>query len=74
MLTTVDHHYVGLVDNDIGGYSSPFKRQMSLRISELPSNLERQRAGLGSPPRASPPAAAPAGPDLTAVEVSIKYS
>ncbi|XP_022815157.1 protein numb isoform X2 [Spodoptera litura] len=32
--------------------SSPFKRQMSLRISELPSNLERQRAGLGSPTRA----------------------
>ncbi|XP_073949621.1 protein numb-like isoform X3 [Choristoneura fumiferana] len=34
--------------------SSPFKRQMSLRISELPSNLERTRAGLGSPPRAPP--------------------
>ncbi|XP_026732652.1 protein numb isoform X2 [Trichoplusia ni] len=34
--------------------SSPFKRQMSLRISELPSNLERQRAGLGSPPAAAP--------------------
>ncbi|XP_063531030.1 protein numb isoform X2 [Cydia strobilella] len=34
--------------------SSPFKRQMSLRISELPSNLERTRAGLGSPPRAAP--------------------
>lgn len=30
--------------------SSPFKRQMSLRISELPSNLERTRAGLTSPP------------------------
>ncbi|XP_061729853.1 protein numb isoform X2 [Cydia pomonella] len=44
--------------------SSPFKRQMSLRISELPSNLERTRAGLGSPPRAAPaPAAAhPASP------------
>ncbi|XP_063361061.1 protein numb [Cydia amplana] len=40
--------------------SSPFKRQMSLRISELPSNLERTRAGLGSPPRAAP--AAPPAP------------
>ncbi|KAL4716401.1 hypothetical protein ACJJTC_006763 [Scirpophaga incertulas] len=30
--------------------SSPFKRQMSLRISELPSTVERQRAGLASPP------------------------
>ncbi|KAJ8730722.1 hypothetical protein PYW08_002135 [Mythimna loreyi] len=40
--------------------SSPFKRQMSLRISELPSNLERQRAGLGSPPRVVPAPAAPA--------------
>ncbi|XP_037975229.1 protein numb isoform X8 [Plutella xylostella] len=41
--------------------SSPFKRQMSLRISELPSNVERARAGLGSPPRAaaSPPANKP---------------
>lgn len=39
--------------------SSPFKRQMSLRISELPSNLERQRAGLGSPTRALPPGPAP---------------
>ncbi|KAG7306046.1 hypothetical protein JYU34_008622 [Plutella xylostella] len=41
--------------------SSPFKRQMSLRISELPSNVERARAGLGSPPRAaaSPPASKP---------------
>ncbi|KAL0880963.1 hypothetical protein ABMA27_002123 [Loxostege sticticalis] len=35
--------------------SSPFKRQMSLRISELPSNLERTRAGLASPPRTHPP-------------------
>uniref|UniRef100_A0A2A4K8H9 PID domain-containing protein n=1 Tax=Heliothis virescens TaxID=7102 RepID=A0A2A4K8H9_HELVI len=40
--------------------SSPFKRQMSLRISELPSNLERQRAGLGSPPRGMPAAPQPA--------------
>ncbi|XP_075974145.1 protein numb-like isoform X2 [Anticarsia gemmatalis] len=40
--------------------SSPFKRQMSLRISELPSNLERQRAGLGSPPRVVPAVPAPA--------------
>ncbi|XP_047993305.1 protein numb isoform X1 [Leguminivora glycinivorella] len=38
--------------------SSPFKRQMSLRISELPSNLERTRAGLGSPPRVVPAPAA----------------
>ncbi|CAG9785633.1 unnamed protein product [Diatraea saccharalis] len=57
--------------------SSPFKRQMSLRISELPSNLERQRAGLGSPPRGFP-APAPAGlpaannvrPDVPPVESS----
>ncbi|KAJ0175484.1 hypothetical protein K1T71_008643 [Dendrolimus kikuchii] len=42
--------------------SSPFKRQMSLRISDLPSNMERTRAGLGSPPCASPPAPAPAPP------------
>ncbi|XP_063377555.1 protein numb [Cydia fagiglandana] len=42
--------------------SSPFKRQMSLRISELPSNLERTRAGLGSPPRAAPVPAAPPAP------------
>lgn len=29
--------------------ASPFKRQLSLRIDELPSNLERQRAhSLGS--------------------------
>ncbi|XP_038214505.1 protein numb [Zerene cesonia] len=34
--------------------NSPFKRQMSLRISELPSNVERQRMGLGSPPGALP--------------------
>ncbi|XP_028162052.1 protein numb isoform X1 [Ostrinia furnacalis] len=40
--------------------SSPFKRQMSLRISELPSNLERARAGLASPPRAQPLPAPPA--------------
>ncbi|XP_047018835.1 protein numb isoform X2 [Helicoverpa zea] len=40
--------------------SSPFKRQMSLRISELPSNLERQRAGLGSPPRGVPAQPQPA--------------
>ncbi|CAK1540583.1 unnamed protein product [Leptosia nina] len=33
--------------------NSPFKRQMSLRISELPSTVERQRLGLGSP--ATPP-------------------
>ncbi|XP_049867854.1 protein numb [Pectinophora gossypiella] len=40
--------------------SSPFKRQMSLRISDLPSNMERQRTGLGlgSPPRGPVPAAA----------------
>ncbi|XP_072939270.1 protein numb-like isoform X2 [Epargyreus clarus] len=42
--------------------SSPFKRQMSLRISELPSNLERQRMGLGSPPTAPPVAHQPALP------------
>lgn len=61
--------------------SSPFKRQMSLRISELPSNLERQRAGLGSPTRALPPAPAPAPaplpshvsnpPDIAAIEESV---
>ncbi|KAI5635556.1 NUMB domain-containing protein [Phthorimaea operculella] len=41
--------------------SSPFKRQMSLRISDLPSNMERQRMGLSlaSPPRTAPVAAAP---------------
>ncbi|XP_028162036.1 uncharacterized protein LOC114354016 [Ostrinia furnacalis] len=33
---------------------------MSLRISELPSNLERARAGLASPPRAQPLPAPPA--------------
>ncbi|XP_047507694.1 protein numb isoform X1 [Pieris napi] len=41
---------------------SPFKRQMSLRISELPSNVERQRLGLGSP--ATPPLPAPPIPAL----------
>ncbi|CAH2076590.1 unnamed protein product, partial [Iphiclides podalirius] len=59
--------------------SSPFKRQMSLRISELPSNLERQRLGLGSPPAALPaPAPAPASapavaapkPDVAPLEES----
>ncbi|XP_059046297.1 protein numb isoform X2 [Achroia grisella] len=55
--------------------SSPFKRQMSLRISELPSNLERQRAGLGSPPRTIGPLqnASPAPsplPDLAPLETS----
>lgn len=49
--------------------SSPFKRQMSLRISELPSNLERQRAGLGSPPRAAAAAPSPL-PDLAPLEGS----
>ncbi|CAH2108381.1 unnamed protein product [Euphydryas editha] len=63
--------------------NSPFKRQMSLRISELPSNLERQRLGLGSPdalaalpappaPLAHPtPAAPPAHatlPDVASIE------
>ncbi|KPJ11170.1 Protein numb [Papilio machaon] len=48
--------------------SSPFKRQMSLRISELPSNLERQRMGLASPPSALPaPSPAPALPALPAI-------
>ncbi|XP_053612572.1 protein numb isoform X2 [Plodia interpunctella] len=55
--------------------SSPFKRQMSLRISELPSNLERARAGLGSPPRLPPqplpapqPIPAPLEPGSTAAD------
>lgn len=40
---------------------------MSLRISELPSNLERQRLGLGSPTTALPALpAAPAVPALPA--------
>ncbi|XP_050664868.1 protein numb isoform X2 [Leptidea sinapis] len=43
--------------------NSPFKRQMSLRISELPSNVERQRLGLGTPPAAPGPAPGPA-PDV----------
>ncbi|CAG4982099.1 unnamed protein product [Parnassius apollo] len=42
--------------------SSPFKRQMSLRISELPSNLERQRLGLGSPAAPRAPAPPPPAP------------
>ncbi|CAH0714496.1 unnamed protein product, partial [Brenthis ino] len=53
--------------------NSPFKRQMSLRISELPSNLERQRLGLGSPTNNMPalpalpaPPAPPAVPALPA--------
>ncbi|XP_041988455.1 protein numb isoform X2 [Aricia agestis] len=44
--------------------NSPFKRQMSLRISELPSNLERQRLGLQSPSSAP---AAPALPPLPTI-------
>ncbi|XP_026500792.1 protein numb isoform X1 [Vanessa tameamea] len=54
--------------------NSPFKRQMSLRISELPSNLERQRIGLGSPDALAAlpaPPAAPAGlglPDVAPIE------
>ncbi|KAJ2950076.1 hypothetical protein O0L34_g11415 [Tuta absoluta] len=42
--------------------SSPFKRQMSLRISDLPSNMERQRMGLSlaSPPRTAGITNAPA--------------
>ncbi|KAM3964210.1 NUMB endocytic adaptor protein [Aphomia sociella] len=47
--------------------SSPFKRQMSLRISELPSNLERQRAGLGSPTRSMVPPAPAAAPTPVSV-------
>ncbi|XP_045768303.1 protein numb isoform X2 [Maniola jurtina] len=52
--------------------NSPFKRQMSLRISDLPSNLERQRLGLGSPPAALPalpalPAVSPR-PDVAPIE------
>ncbi|XP_023936840.1 protein numb isoform X2 [Bicyclus anynana] len=52
--------------------NSPFKRQMSLRISELPSNLERQRLGLGSPPGALPALPAPPAhsprPDVQPIE------
>lgn len=62
--------------------SSPFKRQMSLRISELPSNLERTRAGLASPPRTHPPLPAlpqaqpapAAKPDVAPAEVTISTS
>ncbi|CAG9578691.1 unnamed protein product [Danaus chrysippus] len=45
--------------------NSPFKRQMSLRICELPSNLERQRIGLGSPSNGVP--ALPAAPAVPAL-------
>ncbi|XP_045447562.1 protein numb [Melitaea cinxia] len=47
--------------------NSPFKRQMSLRISELPSNLERQRLGLGSPDALAALPALTAPPALPAV-------
>lgn len=45
---------------------------MSLRISELPSNLERQRAGLGSPTRAvaaAPVAVAEPRPEAVPAQV-----
>lgn len=42
--------------------NSPFKRQMSLRISDLPSNLERQRISLTGPP--APPSVSPV-PEVT---------
>ncbi|XP_060803862.1 protein numb isoform X1 [Amyelois transitella] len=51
--------------------SSPFKRQMSLRISELPSNLERTRAGLASPAGRAPLAAQP---DVAPAEASTTSS